>query len=269
MKKILFALAVLPLLAFVSCSSDDDDKTPGKDFDYNIELLYGEWRATEVEVTDGMEIDLTEPEIELLVSPTYITFASGGVYESEGVLGKGKGEYIAKEKTITTSLNDKTVSFVVKSLSSKSAKIEIDAKALGLPMIPEAIKTVVVELTKDYPREIEFDFDMELLYGEWQATGVVLEGIELDITEIIDPTFVTFAAEGLYSSKGILGEGEGRYAVKGNDIATIVDGTIVSFEMEELTAEKAKIEIDASALDIALIPEGLEEVTVVLTKQEA
>ena len=269
MKKILFALAILPLLAFVSCSSDDDDnKTPSDDFGYNIELLYGEWRATEVKIEGVDGIDLTDPMLELMVAPTYITFATGGVYESEGILGEGTGKYIAKDKTITTSLGDNNVSFKVISLSATKAEVEINAKALGLPLIPDGIETVVVELTKDYPREVDFDFDIALLYGEWQVTGVELSGIELDVTSIIDPTFITFEENGVFSSKGILGEGTGRYAVKGSDVSTMIDGKIMSFEMESLIAETAKIEIDASNLDIDIIPEGIEEVIVVLTKQE-
>ena len=268
MKKVLFALAILPLLAFVSCSSDDDDNnTPNNDFDYNIELLYGEWRATEVEIEGILDINLTDPEMELMIAPTYITFATSGVYESEGILGEGTGKYIAKDKTITTSLGGKNVSFNVISLSATKAEIEINAKTLGLPMIPEGIETVVVELTKDYPREIDFDFDIALLYGEWQVTAVELAGIELDVTPIIDPTFIIFEENGVFSSKGVLGEGTGRYAVKGGEIATMIDGEIMSFEMESLTTQTAKIEIDASNLDIDIIPEGIKEVIVVLTKQ--
>lgn len=268
MKKFLLALAILPILAFVSCSSDDDDNNaPDVDFDYSIELLYGEWRATEVEIADIGDIDLTDPELELLVAPSYVTFSTGGVFESEGILGDGTGKYITKDKTITTSLGDEKISFKVISLSATEAKIEINAKALGLPMIPEGIETVVVELTKDYPREIDFDFDIALLYGEWQVTAVELGEIEIDVTSIIDPTFVTFAEKGVFSSKGILSEGTGRYAVKGNDIATMIDGEIMSFDMKALSAETAKIEIDASNLDIDIIPEGIEDVIVILTKQ--
>ena len=269
MKKFLFALAMLPLLAFVGCSSDDEVDTPTVDFDYNIELLYGEWRATSVEIAEGVSIDITEPELEVMVLLTFVTFKTGGVYESEGILGEGTGEFITKDKTITTSLGGEKISFDVKSLDAKTAKIELNAKALGLPIIPEGVETVVVVLTKDYPREIDFDFDIALLYGEWQATAVELGGIEIDITEIIEPTFVAFAEKGVYSSRGILGEGTGRYAVKGDNIATMIDGDIMSFDMESLTAETAKIEIDASNLDIDIIPEGIEDVIVVLTKQVA
>lgn len=58
MKKILFALAIMPLL-IVACSSDDD-KSSTTDFDHNIEFLYGEWRATTMN-TGTLNLDLTDP----------------------------------------------------------------------------------------------------------------------------------------------------------------------------------------------------------------
>jgi flagellar hook-length control protein FliK len=42
----------------------------------------------------------------------------------------------------------------------------------------------------------------------------------------------------------------------------------MSFEMTALNAETAKVVIDASSLDIEMIPEELGDVTVILTKQE-
>ena len=268
MKKILFALAIVPLLV-IGCSSDDDDKNASDDFGYNIEWLYGEWRATEVEIAEEVSIDLTDPTIEVLVAPTYLTFKAGDVYESEGILGEGTGKYVAKDKKITTSLGDKKVSFDVTSLTKETAKIKINAKTLDLDIIPDGIETVVVVLTKDYSREIDADFDVELLYGEWQATGVELEGLKIDIKDIIDPTFVTFEEKGVFSSKGILGEGTGRYAIKDKLIVTALEGEdAISFDMEELSEETAKIEIDASALDLDLIPADVEDVIVILTKQE-
>ncbi|HZJ80391.1 MAG TPA: hypothetical protein VFC69_07445, partial [Dysgonamonadaceae bacterium] len=74
MKKVLFALAILPLLAFVGCSSDDDE-TPDvsdNDFAHNIELLYGKWRATSVEGVDDDAIDLTQPPFDKIVPATYV-----------------------------------------------------------------------------------------------------------------------------------------------------------------------------------------------------
>ena len=47
MKKILIALAIMSLF-FVACSSSDDIPSRA-DFDFNLDLLYGEWRATDVE----------------------------------------------------------------------------------------------------------------------------------------------------------------------------------------------------------------------------
>ena len=148
MKKILFALAIMPLLV-MGCSSDDDDNTPNVDFGYNIELLYGEWRATSVEIMEGLEIDLTDPEIEENVEPTYITFKENNVYTSKGVLGKGSGTYITKDKTITTSLGDEKISFEMTSLDTKTATIELDPQDADFGVdIPEMIKTVTVTLTK-------------------------------------------------------------------------------------------------------------------------
>lgn len=268
MKKILFALAIMPLLV-VGCSSDDDDNNTKDDFGHNIEWLYGEWRATSVEIMESVTIDLTDPTVEVMVPPTYVTFKAGDVYESEGILGEGTGKYIAKDKKITVSLGDEKISFDMPKLTKESAEIKIDAKSLGLPMIPEGIKDVVVVLTKDYSKDIDFDFDIEMLYGEWQATGVELSGVGLvDIIEIIEPTFITFEEKGLFSSKGILGDGTGRYAIKEKLIVTALEGEdAVSFKMEELSAETAKIEIDAKTLDLPIIPEGVEDVIVILTKQ--
>ena len=149
MKQIFFALALLPILAFVGCSSDDDDNnTPNVDFDYSIEMLYGEWRATAVEGVGEEAIDLTNPTIEALVAPTYVTFKKEGVYSSKGILGEGAGKYITKGKTITASLGEDKVSFDMTSLAAETAKIELDASALGLPMIPDEIGKVTVVLTK-------------------------------------------------------------------------------------------------------------------------
>ena len=65
-----------------------------------------------------------------------------------------------------------------------------------------------------------------------------------------------------------MGDGTGRYAIKEKLIVTALEGEdAVSFEMEELSAETAKIEIDAKTLDLPIIPEGVEDVIVILTKQ--
>ena len=146
MKKILFALAIMPLL-IVACSSDDDN-TPKVDFKHNIEMLYGEWRATEVDVLEGLVIDLTAPEVEENVPATYVTFEKDGSFSSKGILGEGKGEYSTKGEKISATIGEDKLSFDMTSLEATTAKIKLDAKALGLPQIPEAIQTVTVVLTK-------------------------------------------------------------------------------------------------------------------------
>ena len=275
MKKILFAMAMLPLFAFVGCSSDDDEKTPGNDFDYSIELLYGKWTATSIDA-DGDVIDLTDPVMEMIVEQTTVTFEKDGDYSSTGLIGEGTGKYIAKDKTITTSIkDDETISFKVKSLEAKTALVEIKVEDIdfGDLKMSEEIETVIVELTKDYTPEVGFNHDIELLYGKWRATSVEGVGEEaIDLTnpvmeEIVPPTYVTFEEEGVYKSEGILGEGTGLYGTKGKKISTFLDDELISFDMTELTTETARIELNAEALGLPMIPEGIETVTVVLTKQ--
>ena len=152
MKKILFALAIVPLLAFVGCSSDDDDNTPKVDFAYNIELLYGEWRATSVEGVGEEAIDLTNPAMEAIVEPTYVTFKKEGIYSSKGILGEGTGIYSTKGKKITTAIGEEKeykISFEMTSLEAKTAKIEINPQDVDFGIeIPKEIKKVTVVLTK-------------------------------------------------------------------------------------------------------------------------
>ena len=276
MKKILFALAILPLLAFVGCSSDDDEKTPGNDFDYSIELLYGKWTATSVDA-DGDVIDLTDPVMEIIVEPTTVTFDKDGNYSTKGLVGEGSGKYIAKDKTITTSIKDgETISFKVKELEAKTALVEVNVDDIdfGDLKMSEEIKTVIVKFTKDYTPVVGFDHDIELLYGKWRATAVEGVGDEaIDLTSpvmeaLVPPTYVTFEEEAVYKSEGILGEGTGIYGAKGKKISTFLDDELITFEMTELTAETARIELNAKALGLPMIPEGLETVIVVLTKQD-
>lgn len=53
MKKILFLLAMLPMLVFTACSDDDEDV-----FNYPMETLYGTWEGIEIDLKEG-KIDLT------------------------------------------------------------------------------------------------------------------------------------------------------------------------------------------------------------------
>lgn len=269
MKKFLIVLAILPLL-IVSCSSDDDVTTTTTDFDHNIQLLYGEWRATGVEVS-GVPIDLTPPKMELLVAPTYVAFGEDGSFISTGVLGEGTGTYGTKDKTIYTSIGKDKVNFEMTSLKTTTAKIKLDSKVLGIPIIPENTGMVTVILTKNYPRTIDFDYDIKMLYGKWRATRLEGEGVPNTPIDLTNPfakaTYITFDKNGVLLTEGYLGNGKGRYATKDKLIVTAVDGEVVSFEMLELNEATAKIEIDAKALGLPMIPEEIEEVQVVLTKQ--
>ena len=150
--KILIALAVLPLLAFVSCSSDDDEKVNKPDFEHNIELLYGQWRATGVELGE-LVIDLTETneEGEVIFAPTYVSFAENGSFSSSGLIGETTGEYTTKGKTIIAAIGEskeEKMSFEMTTLNAETAKVVIDASSLDIEMIPEELGDVTVILTK-------------------------------------------------------------------------------------------------------------------------
>ncbi len=147
MKKILFALAIMPLFV-MGCSTDDVDELPNNKFDHNIELLYGKWRATAVEIMEGVVIDLTDEEMEKEVPATYVTFEKNNAFSSEGVFGDGQGTYTAKGKEINATMGDEELNFEMTSLAATEAKVILDTKALGLPSIPEEIKKVTVVLTK-------------------------------------------------------------------------------------------------------------------------
>ena len=126
-------MAVLPLLAFVSCSSDDDDKVITPDFAHDIQLLYGQWRATGVELGD-LVIDLTETneEGEEVFTPTYVSFSENGAFSSSGLIGEATGEYTTKDKTIVAAVGENKehkMSFEMTDLSAETAKIVIDASA--------------------------------------------------------------------------------------------------------------------------------------------
>lgn len=269
MKKILIALAILPLL-IVACSSDDD-VTSTTDFDHNIELLYGEWRATSVEVS-GVPIDLTSSKIELLVAPTYLTFAENSKLISEGILGEGTGTYGTKDKTIYTSVGNTKVNFEMTSLNAKTAKIKLDSKLLGLALIPENTGLVTVTLTKDFDRTVDFDHDITKLYGKWRAVSLEGEGVPntpIDLTSpFATPTYLTFAANGTLTAKGYLGEGKGRYATEDKTIFTLIEKESLQFEVETLTTTSARIQLNPDEVEFGLdIPKEVESVTLVLTKQ--
>lgn len=119
MKKLLFALALLPLL-ITGCSSDDDNLKV--DFDQN--LIYGEWRLTHLKTSsDDTYLDITTPAGEKAFEPTYITFKSGGKYSGKGYFGWGSGTFKANGKTIVTYIDgEEFLRYDVLSLTERNAE---------------------------------------------------------------------------------------------------------------------------------------------------
>lgn len=103
MKRI-FTLMLITLMV-VSC--EKDEKTDSS-FNYDLGLLYGTWRVTHVEQSDGSFLDVTTVVAEKLFEPTYATFKSDGTYTGKGFFGNGSGTFKASGNTITTYV-EKTV----------------------------------------------------------------------------------------------------------------------------------------------------------------
>ena len=265
MKKILLALAIMPLL-FVACSSDDDPSTT--DFDYSIDLLYGEWRATNIESIGS--IDLTTPLNELYAAPTYLKFNKDGTLEGEGLFGEGTGKYSTREKSIHTSIGKTKKSFEVVSLQATTAKVKLNAKGLGTPLIPDNAGEIIVTLRKNYPRTINFDFDIKLLYGKWRA--VSLEGLPegaVDLTHpLVTPTYLTFEEKGILVSEGYFGNETGRYSTEDKKIYTLIDKNRLDMEVTALAAGTARVKFNPTGIDFGgLIPGDTKTITIVLKKQ--
>ena len=265
MKKILFALAIMPLL-FAACSKDDAPSN--KEFDHNIELLYGQWRATAVKV-DGVTIDLTDATTELKVVPTHLTFSKDGSVSGEGILGEGTGKYTAKGNIINTNIGKDKFDFDVISLSPATAEVKVNAGKLGISIIPEGTENVVVVLTKDYVSKNKFDHDIEMLYGEWRATNLEMKGVNTDLTHpAVKPTNITFEKKGVYSTKGFLGEGKGRFNAKDNKILTLIGDKFYDYEMTELDATTTKIKLNPQDVDFGFaIDKDVKTAVVTLKKQ--
>lgn len=263
MKKILIALAIIPLF-FAACSSSDDIPSSA-DFDFNLDLLYGEWRATDVESVGSQ--DLTTPINELYAVPTYLKFNKDGTLEAEGLFGEGNGKYSTKEKAIYTSIGSTKKSFEVVSLQSSTAKLKVNAKGLGTPLIPDNAGVVTFTLTKDTPRSIDFDYNINKLYGKWRA--VSLEGLpdgSVDLTSpYATPTYLTFKEKGVLHAEGYLGEGKGRYTTQKKTIYTLINEKRLDFEVTALATGATQIKLNPTGLDFGIpIPANIESVVVVL-----
>ncbi len=100
MRKVLFLLAMLPMVLLSACSNDDDEDS----FNYPMETLYGTWEGVEIDM-DGTIIDLTHG-----IYSKYLfsaTFNSDGTYSGSGYFGNGSGTYKANGDMIYTYINRK------------------------------------------------------------------------------------------------------------------------------------------------------------------
>lgn len=269
MKKILIALAIMPLF-FAACSSSDDVPSSGE-FNYSIELLYGEWRATEVESIGSQ--DLTTPINELYAAPTYLKFNKDGTLEGEGLFGEGMGRFSTREKTIYTSIGNIKKNFEVVSLQSSKTKVKVNAKGLGTPLIPDNAGVVTFTLEKNYSRTPDFDYNINSLFGKWRAVTLEAEGLEGSpinlVTPFATPTYLTFEAKGTLIAEGYLGNETGRYTTEDKTIYTLIDKKRLDLEVTALTTTTARVKFNPAGIDFGkTIPGNIETVTLVLNKQQ-
>lgn len=131
MKKHLVMMLTLLTMCFAysSCSSDDDDEK----FNYPMETLYGTWDLTDVQLSTGEWIDLTN----WLYSQyrASITFKSDGSYIGNGSFGNGTGRYKAVGNTIITYVDGKEyLRYVVKSVNGNKMEGTIfDSSSSSMP----------------------------------------------------------------------------------------------------------------------------------------
>lgn len=90
MKKAFILLSAI-CLAFISCSKDDNDLGQ---FDYDTEILFGTWQATNIVTGTGAEWPWS-------YGTTTATFNSNGKYSGKGYFGTGSGTYKLSGKNIT------------------------------------------------------------------------------------------------------------------------------------------------------------------------
>lgn len=227
-------------------------------FDYDLDLLCdGEWRATLVR--GNKRWDLTTPVNELYNVPTYLKFNNDGSLVSEGAFGKGVGRYTTQGKMINTFVGENNESFEVTYLDANTAKIMVKASLFHLPQITSYWEVVEVTLTKNYGREIDFDFGIENLYGRWRATSidrainnkgedVFDRSVNLttpDMENEIAPSYITFEPGGGLFIEGIFGEGGGKYTTRGVTFYILTDKNELSeVETTALDGNIAKVRID-------------------------
>ena len=145
MRKILFLLAIMPIL-IMSCSKDEVDDF---DFDYDVKLLQGEWRIAEIEVDDGVFIDITTSEAEAIVEPTFVTFYSNGTLTMKGILGNYNGKYTLDGKNIVMYRDGKKfLTGDFESLTASDALVKLNIKDVDFGIEIPDVDTVRVKFKK-------------------------------------------------------------------------------------------------------------------------
>lgn len=91
----------------------------------------------------------------------------------------------------------------------------------------------------------KFDYPMETLYGNWEGTGIYVDGDWIDPTNWLYTKFafsIKFNSDGTYSGKGYFGNGSGTYKAEGNVIYTYVDGKeYAKYTVKSLSNNKAEL----------------------------
>lgn len=109
-------------MALVGCSEDDEHQV----FNYDLEMLYGTWRVTEIEQSDGSFFDVTTTVGEMVFEPTYATFNEDGTYSGRGFFGNGSGTYKAVGNTIYTYVDgEEYMRYEVISLAGNKAHLKM------------------------------------------------------------------------------------------------------------------------------------------------
>lgn len=91
----------------------------------------------------------------------------------------------------------------------------------------------------------KFDYPMETLYGNWEGTGIYVDGDWIDLTNYLWYEYrfsIKFNSDGTYSGKGYFGNGSGTYKVEGNMIYTYIDGKeYARYKVKSLSNNKAEL----------------------------
>lgn len=121
--------ALLCAVLFSGCTTEDE-----KSFDYDLNLLYGKWRVTEINASGGW-IDVTTYPGNSEMEPTYATFNSNGTYSGSGAFGSGAGTYSAVGSTVITYIEGKEfMRYEVISLTSSRCELMMKEGKTSLRM---------------------------------------------------------------------------------------------------------------------------------------